>query len=159
MPILIKMTDGTVRVMALLEEAAQAFEHDPELVVSGEIKGWPEEDQKAVASWRVVSEDDIPKDRTFRNAWCDVTPASTIDHDMIKCRGIWKDKMRAARKPLIEAADIEFMRAMEAGAPTADISTRKQALRDVTANPAIDKAKTPEELKTVWPACLTSSKG
>ena len=31
---------------------------------------------------------------------------------------------------------------------------RKQQLRDVTADPAIDAATTPDELKAVWPEAL-----
>ena len=34
------------------------------------------------------------------------------------------------------------------------VAARKQALRDVTADPAIEAARTPEELKGVWPEVL-----
>jgi len=159
MQLVIKRSDGGVSIMTLLGEAAQAFEHDPETVVRAEIAAWTQADQDAVVSWRAMPDEAIPTDRTFRGAWADTTPEAVIDHDMPKCREIWRKKMRAARKPLIEATDTEFMRALETGAPTADISTRKQALRDVTADPAIGKAKTPEELKAVWPACLVNNKG
>ena len=53
---------------------------------------------------------------------------------MTKAREIWRDKWRTARKPLLEALDIEFMRAVEAGdkAKQNEIGRKKQQLRDVT---------------------------
>lgn len=96
---------------------------------------------------------DIPSDRTFRNAW-DHPDAGTapLKVDMVKARDIWRDKIRAARKPLLEALDDEFMIALEKGQPTQAIAAQKQALRDATADPRIELAQTPEELKAVQPA-------
>ena len=89
--------------------------------------------------------------RDFRNAW--KLEGGKIGHDMEKCRAIHKDKLRLARAPLLAALDVEYQRADEADdkAAKADIAKRKQALRDVTAAPEIEAAKTPEELKAVWP--------
>lgn len=101
---------------------------------------------------QVVDESVIPSDRTFRNAWA--AAEGRVVHDMAKCRELHATYLRTLRKPLLEAADIEFMRALEQGLSTTEIVARKQALRDVTADPAIAEAKTPEELKAVIPAIL-----
>ena len=71
-----------------------------------------------------------------------------------KAKAIWKDKWRAARKPILASLDIEFMKAVEAGdsAKQAEIASQKQALRDVTQTPI--PGTTPEEIKSVWPSVL-----
>jgi hypothetical protein len=48
------------------------------------------------------------------------------------------------------------MRAVEQGntAKQAEISAKKQALRDATDDPILSKSKTPEELKKATPAAL-----
>jgi len=79
-----------------------------------------------------------------------------ITVDMTKAREIKRDQLRAERKPLLEQLDVEFMRAQEAGdtQKQALIADKKQSLRDVTADPAIDAATTPDELKAVLPNAL-----
>jgi len=76
--------------------------------------------------------------------------------DMTKAREIKRDQLRAERKPLLEKLDVEFMRAQEQGDQTKadEIAAKKQALRDVTADPAIDAATTPDELKAARPEAL-----
>jgi hypothetical protein len=71
-----------------------------------------------------------------------------------KAKVIWKDKWREARKPLLASLDIEFMKAVELGdsAKQAEISAKKQALRDVTQTEI--SGNTPEEIKAVWPNIL-----
>ena len=95
---------------------------------------------------RIISVSEIPADRTFRNAWTDT---GVIGHDMGKCREIVRDAIRRARTVKLAALDVEFMRAVEAGdaAKQRDVAARKQALRDAPADPAIDAASTPQELK------------
>ena len=51
---------------------------------------------------------------------------------LAKAREITKDKLRVERKPLLEAQDVAFMKAQEAGADTSAIVTEKQRLRDIT---------------------------
>lgn len=76
--------------------------------------------------------------------------------NMDKAREIKKDMVRADRAPKLEALDVEFMRAVEAGdaAAQATIAAKKQALRDATDDPVIINAATPEELKEATPAAL-----
>ena len=77
-----------------------------------------------------------------------------ITVNMAKARDIHRQRLREARAPLFNALDVAFQRAMETGADTAEIVAKKQALRDVTADPAIDAAQTTDELKAVWPTVL-----
>ena len=45
---------------------------------------------------------------------------------------ITQDRLRAERKPLLEAQDVLFQRALESGADTSAIVAEKQRLRDIT---------------------------
>ena len=79
-----------------------------------------------------------------------------IKVNMSKALEIKKDMIRAERKPKLEELDVQFMRAVESGDTDlqAEITTKKQALRDATDDPILSKAKTPEELKKATPAAL-----
>ena len=70
--------------------------------------------------------------------------------DMAKAREIHKDKIRLARKPLLEALDVEFQKALETGASTTDIVAKKQALRDAPADSGIAAATDGDALKAQW---------
>jgi hypothetical protein len=72
---------------------------------------------------------------------------------MDKAREIKKAQIREARKPLLEALDVAFMRAVEVGdnEEQVRVSSEKQVLRDATNDPAIAAASTPEELVAVNP--------
>jgi len=62
-----------------------------------------------------------------------------------KAQDITKDRLRADRKPLLEAQDIAFQRALESSADTSAIVTEKQRLRDITNQ--VDSMTTTDELK------------
>ena len=102
-----------------------------------------------------VSDVEIPDDRDFRDAWKDTGSGVVIV--MSKAREIHKSKLRKLRTPKLAALDVEYQRADEAGdvAGKKQIAARKQALRDVTADPRIAAATTPEQLKAVIPDVLT----
>lgn len=102
---------------------------------------------------RVVDAEDIPTDRTFRDAWA-ACPESVCRVDMQKAREIHRERLRRARKPKLEALDVETMRNLTNSAKLAEIEAKKQELRDATAYPAIDSAATPEDLKLAVPSCL-----
>lgn len=69
----------------------------------------------------------------------------TINFD--KAKTITKDRLRVERKPLLEAQDVAFQRALESGADTSAIVAEKQRLRDVTQ--LADSATTLDELKAL----------
>jgi hypothetical protein len=101
------------------------------------------------ATWQVVALDaKIPSDRTFRNAW-----KADLTVDMEKAREIHREHLRQMRAPLLQALDVEYQRADERGDPAEKqrIAARKQVLRDVTKDVAIEAAQTPEELKAAIP--------
>ena len=75
---------------------------------------------------------------------------------MTKALEIKKDMIRAERKPKLEELDVQFMRAVEQGDTElqAEITSKKQALRDATNDPVLTNASTPEELKEATPEAL-----
>lgn len=135
--------------------------------VPGAVAVWAETEDEFVAriaakdvpagaaNAQIVDESAIPADRTFRNAW--KAGSGVVEHDMDKAREIQKNTLRAMRAPLLAALDVEFMRALEVNdmAQASAVAAQKQALRDVTADPAIAAATTPEALLAVVPDALT----
>ena len=97
----------------------------------------------------------IPAERTFRGAWEADADAGIISVDMAAAKDIWRDKIRQARTEPLEALDTAFMKALETGADTTQITADKQALRDAPNDPRIDAATMPEELMVLQPAGLT----
>ena len=95
-----------------------------------------------------------PSDRHFRNAW--TLSGTVISEDMATAKTIFKDKIREVRKPLLEAQDVLFMKAMEDGDSTeqSTIATKKKELRDAPAASAITNATTIAELKSAWNTSL-----
>jgi len=69
----------------------------------------------------------------------------SITINITKAKAITKDRLRAERKPLLEAQDVAFQRALESGADTTAIVAEKQRLRDITK--LADQATTLEQLK------------
>jgi len=63
-----------------------------------------------------------------------------------KAKEITKEKLRADRKPLLEAEDVKFQRALETGADTTDIVAEKQRLRDITND--VDAMTTEAQLRS-----------
>ncbi|BCV05618.1 MAG: hypothetical protein CM15mV112_120 [uncultured marine virus] len=79
----------------------------------------------------------MPSDRHFRNAW--KLNGSVMAEDMTAAKVIFKDKIREVRKPLLEAEDVVYMKALEAddaSAKTASVA-KKKALRDAPSRKAI----------------------
>ena len=94
----------------------------------------------------------IPANRDFRGAWS--LSGNVISEDLTKAKEIFKDKVREVRKPLLEAKDVELMKALETGADTTAIASVKQALRDAPAASAIDAATDMASLKAAWDVTL-----
>jgi hypothetical protein len=67
--------------------------------------------------------------------------------DINKAKDITKDRLRIERKPLLEAQDVAFQRALESNADTSAIVAEKQRLRDITQ--LVDTADTVEKLKSI----------
>jgi hypothetical protein len=101
-----------------------------------------------------ASDATVPSDRHFRNAWS--LSGKTITEDLTASKVIFKDKIREVRKPLLEAEDVVYMKAMEADDATAKAAsvTKKTNLRNAPAASAIADATTIAELKAAWDADL-----
>ena len=92
----------------------------------------------------------VPSDRHFRGAW--TLSGTTITEDLATAKDIFKDKIREVRKPLLEAEDVVYMKAMEADDSSAKSAsvTKKTNLRNAPAASAISNASSIGELKNAW---------
>ena len=92
----------------------------------------------------------VPSDRHFRGAWS--LSGSVISEDMDAAKEIFKDKIREVRKPLLDAEDVVYMKALEAGDTDAQAAsvTKKNNLRNAPAASAITNAANIAALKAAW---------
>ena len=69
-----------------------------------------------------------------------------------KAKELQKERFRQVRKPLLEALDIDYQRADEAGdaSKNTEVAAKKQALRDVTNSTALNDATSEAEVRAVW---------
>lgn len=65
-----------------------------------------------------------------------------------KAKNIWKEKIRTARKPVLEKLDVDFVKAQETSSDTTSIVADKNTLRDLPEQ--VDTATTVDEIKAVW---------
>lgn len=147
---LIKMKDGSVTVLTTVEKPGRGELLNCESC----LKKWHPSNFSNVDSYRVLHEGELPADRYFRNAWCHQDDKFSID--MNKAREIHKNVLREKRKPLLAKLDVEYMKALEKNdvVKLAEISAKKQTLRDVTEDDSILKAASPDELKLAVPSIL-----
>ena len=89
----------------------------------------------------------VPTDRTFRGAW--QYNGNAVEIDMTKAREIHKDNLRIERKPRLEALDVDYMKALEAGSGADAIAAKKKTLRDITADAKIANAADAAALKAL----------
>jgi len=95
----------------------------------------------------IVDRSVLPQaDADFFNAW-ELQAGNTITVSIAKARDVTKERRRAERRPLLEAQDILFQRALETGADTTAIVAEKQRLRDITL--LADAATTTAELRAI----------
>lgn len=103
---------------------------------------------------RIVFAENVPEDRTFRNAWEHDREKIVVNMD--KARNIHLERIRTARDAKLRELDVETMKAIGKGDNGARdaVEVRKQVLRDLPQTIDLKKAKTTEELKALWPAEL-----
>ena len=94
----------------------------------------------------------VPTDRTFRGAW--QFNGDAVEIDMTNALAIHKDALRAERAPRLDALDVEYMKALEAGTGADAIATQKATLRNITDDARLAAATTPDELKALDLATL-----
>lgn len=89
---------------------------------------------KNAINTRPIQLSDLPADREFRNAWCDVTPESTVDIDLEKAKDIKLSELRKKRDEELLKTDSEFVQAFSSDdqAGLEKIKKKKQKLREMT---------------------------
>ena len=105
----------------------------------------------------IVDVGDLPSDRIFRNAWA--LAGGAVSVDMPAARLLHMDKIRADRNAALEALDVTFMRAVEAGDTDAQAAaaTEKQALRDIPQTFDLSSYANANDLNAAWPDGLPRS--
>lgn len=105
--------------------------------------------EQAVVSHRVIADDAAPQDRTFRNAWVD--DGRAIVHDMDKAKQLKREHLRHERAGVFPVLDAQWSRAFGQGKAdeAAAVERRRQALRDMPADPRIDAAATVDYLHAI----------
>jgi Phage tail assembly chaperone protein len=110
---------------------------------------------------------EIPADRSYRDAWClpdagddDCAEETTaVAVRMSKAREIQMGSIRWARDARLAALDVTQQRALVAknDAEVQRIETVKQELRDIPQSFDLAAAKTPAELRVLWPEVLAEA--
>lgn len=91
---------------------------------------------------RIIDVDQLPSDRTFRDAWTDDLPTETVDVDYAKACDIKMAEIRAKRDEKLAELDIETMKGV-------DVQSEKQVLRDLPEK--VELPETVEELAKFIP--------
>lgn len=144
-PILIERSDGGISILYLRAD------RDPFEAVAK----WEESQRDRVAlAAQAISREDIPTDRTFREAWAAGNGAVVVD--MPKAREIHLANLRVERNALLEKSDVLVLQAREQSKDEEAIATVRTALRDMPSVIAgeLEAIGTPEELKAFRPAIL-----
>ncbi len=129
-------TDGLLRVLIPIVNIDQSLKQIIESDIPDELE------------YKIINIDDLPKDRTFRNAW---TMDLTID--MESARDIWREKIRQARDKALADLDVPYMRALEENdkREMQTISNKKQTLRILPRVVDLSLYTNPQALKAFWP--------
>lgn len=140
MNIVWKRPDGSVAITYPAIEGMDLDAHAAELIARGDIPA--DHTKVAVAAT-------LPPRDEFRNAM--VWDGRRVVHDMTRAADLRREQLRRERAPFLAALDVEYQRADERGdaAAKAAIAAKKQALRDITADPRLDNATTLAALRAV----------
>ena len=99
--------------------------------------------------YEIVNAEDVPADRTFRNAWQhDTTPApQKVAIDMVKAKDSTHEKRRALRSTEFAPLDVEATIPSKA----ASAEAKRQTVRDKHDRIQVDinTASTPDQLKAI----------
>lgn len=100
--------------------------------------------------------DNMDGDKYFKDAWRHVPGEKRVEVDMPKARILHMNNIRMSRDAELEALDVPFMRAVEAGDITEQqrIAAQKQVLRAIPQTFDLATYTTPEALRAAWPVQL-----
>lgn len=156
------MSDGSLRIGRIYREDGSPSSGIEQRIAGGmkpndAIRAVAEKDKPAgCISWRVGDSTELPQghsdgrfDSSFKGAFID--EGGKVSVSMPKARDIHRDRLRQMRAPIFAQLDTDYMRADERGdiEEKRRIAARKQELRDITKDPRIEQAQTPEELKLI----------
>lgn len=122
--------DGSILIMSTLDN----------IDIEEEVKKLPDAGQ--IKSYREITDDQLPADRDYRAAWVD--DGHNLQIDMPKAQTVHMEKIRSARDEKLKALDVETLKGK-------DVQEQKQKLRDIPQTFDLTTAKTPDELKQLWP--------
>ena len=91
---------------------------------------------------RWITDDEIPEDTSFRDAW--KHEENVISVNMDKAREIHMGRIRAVRNEKLAELDVQTMKGI-------DVQDKKQVLRDLPKTVDLTTAFTTDELKAIWP--------
>lgn len=93
----------------------------------------------------------IPQDRYFRDAW--KQNLENIEIDMEKAKIIQMNHIRKFRDKELTKLDVEWTKkaAQKKNQEAEAVETQRQILRDLPTTFDLSVAKTPDELKALWP--------
>ncbi len=137
--------DGSIQIDYLTPSSTGAGLTSAQMADVLRWQGYPDD-------WEIVAFDaEPPQDRTYRDAWTFAN--GRMRCDMVKAREIQRDRIRRARQHKLDELDRLWNRARgrKNSKEAAAIEAQRQALRDAPADPAIGRARTPAQLKTIWP--------
>lgn len=105
---------------------------------------------------RITHVENIPTDRYFRDAWTDDNDTETVDIHMEKARIIHMNNLRKLRdKKFLEMGfPVKLDPALEAAIIPGETREKLEALRDMPQSLDLERIKTPEDLKAIWPVEL-----
>ena len=136
-------SDGTVSVFHPASKSRREDETEEQWVERVFTKATPDG-----VEYKDIDLDDEPLcDRDFRGAWIKGASGKALDIHIGKAREITKARLRVERKPLLEAQDVLYMKALEKGEDTSAIVAEKQRLRDITKIDHVDDLETMKSLK------------
>lgn len=103
-------------------------------------------------AFQIVDDNEIPKDRIFRNAW--KKGNGKVEVDMPKARIIHMDRIRKVRDTELEKSDKEVVRVLEDGGNLTALKAKRKKLRDIPKDFDLESVNTSDGLKNKWPVEL-----
>jgi virulence-associated protein VagC len=112
----LKLNDDTVAIMVII---------DPTVTVEDQISKLHDDLKNKIVSFREISDNDIPSDRAFRNAWKDT---GSIEVDLVRAKQIIRDKRDQS---LIALDKLAIAESRKPNGNIEAIDTEAQRLRDI----------------------------
>lgn len=148
--IAVSLQDGSLAVLSIVLDDGRTVKVKPTKEnIEKEIMRQPF--GPSMVSWRIIQDEDLPQDRTFRGAWQDKN--KKIGHDMEKVEKLHTDRLRNERTAILQEKDKDWMKAFGQGnlVEAQQIEEQRQKLRDFPEllKDKFKKAKTIDDIKNI----------